>query len=64
MRELQEELGLASPSVVHHHIQQLEKKGYLKRNLSNSKDYIVMGNPEKSIVYISKYGLAQCGPKE
>lgn len=63
MRELQLELGLASPSVVHHHIQQLEKKGYLKRNPINTKDYIVMGDPEKSIVYINKYGLAQCGPK-
>jgi repressor LexA len=63
MRELQDELGLASPSVVHHHIQQLEKKGYLKRNPNNTKDYVVMGDPEKSIVYINKYGLAQCGPK-
>ena len=63
IREIQEELGLSSPSVVHHHIQQLEKKGYLKRNPNNSKDYVVMGNPEKSIIYIAKYGTAQCGPK-
>lgn len=63
MRELQDELGLASPSVVHHHIQQLEKKGYLKRNPNNPKDYIVLQDPEKFIVYINKYGLAQCGPK-
>ncbi len=62
MRELQEELGLASPSVVHHHIQQLEKKGYLKRNPHNPKDYILLKDPEKPIVYINKYGLAQCGP--
>lgn len=62
MRELQIELGLSSPSVVHHHIQQLEKKGYLKRNPINSKDYIVTGQPERGIVYINKYGLAQCGP--
>ncbi len=62
IREIQEELGLASPSVVHHHIQQLEKKGYLKRNPNNPKDYVVMENPEKSIIYIGKYGTAQCGP--
>ncbi|TKK66369.1 HTH domain-containing protein [Ilyomonas limi] len=62
MRELQEQLELASPSVVHHHLQQLEKKGYLKRNPNNSKDYIIMDDPEKAIVYINKYGLAQCGP--
>ncbi|MCF7844778.1 MAG: winged helix-turn-helix transcriptional regulator [Kiritimatiellales bacterium] len=64
IRELQEELGLSSPSVVQHHIQQLEKKGYLRRNPSNSKDYQVLGDsPDKPIAYINLYGLAQCGPK-
>lgn len=62
IRELQEALELGSPSVVHHHIQQLEKKGYLKRNPHNPKDYILLDDPEKPIVYINKYGLAQCGP--
>lgn len=62
VRELQEELDVTSPSVVHHHILQLEKKGYLKRNPNNPKDYIILSDPEKPIVYINKYGLAQCGP--
>ena len=64
IRELQKELGASSPSVVHHHIQQLEKKGYLRRNPSNAMDYQVLADsPEKKITYINLYGLAQCGPK-
>ena len=39
VRELQELVGASSPSVVHHHIGQLEKKGYLRRNPNNPQDY-------------------------
>jgi len=60
--ELQEELGMSSKSVVQHHIQQLEKKGYLKRNPSNPRDYQILGDPEKPVSYLNLYGLAQCGP--
>ena len=63
IRELQNDLKISSSSVVQHHIQQLEKKGYLKRNPSNPKDYQVLSDPEKPIVYLNLYGLAQCGPK-
>lgn len=64
IRELQKELGLSSTSVVHHHIQQLEKKGYLRRNPNNAKDYqILADSPDKKITYINLYGLAHCGPK-
>lgn len=63
VRELQERLNLSTPSLVMHHIQQLEKKGYLKRNPDNPQDYYLLKNPEKPIVYLSMYGLAQCGPK-
>lgn len=52
-----------SPGVLYHHLRQLEKKGYLKRNPQNSKDYVVLDSPEKSVVYIGKYGQAQCGPQ-
>jgi len=61
IRDIQNDLGLSSPSVVAHHIQQLEKKGYLKRNPSNPKDYQIFINPEKPIVYLNQYGNAQCG---
>lgn len=62
IRDIQNDLGFSSPSVVAHHIQQLEKKGYLKRNQSNPKDYQIFRNPEKTIVYLNQYGNAQCGP--
>lgn len=63
MRDLQEKLGLSSPSIVHHHLTQLEKKGYLRRNPSNPYDYQILATtPEKKIAYINAYGMAQCGP--
>lgn len=63
IRELQDKLNVSSPSLVHHHILQLEKKGYLKRNPSNPQDYeIVKNSPDKKIVFLNLYGLAHCGP--
>jgi len=63
IRELQDRLNISSPSVVHHHILQLEKKGYLRRNPSNSKDYQVLADhPEKNVTFLNLYGLAECGP--
>jgi repressor LexA len=63
IRELQDRLDISSPSVVHHHVQQLEKKGYLRRNPSNPRDYQVMGGgAEKQVAYLNMYGLAKCGP--
>jgi repressor LexA len=62
MVELSEEAGIESPGVLYHHLRQLEKKGLLKRNPDNPKDYVVMDTPEKAVVYINKYGMAQCGP--
>ena len=63
IRGIQEDLGFSSPSVVTHHIQQLEKKGYLKRNPTNPRDYQIFLNPDNPIVYLNLYGNAQCGPK-
>lgn len=62
MLELKDELGVTSTSIVHHHVIQLEKKGYLKRNPSNPRDYQLLEDPEKPITYINQYGLAECGP--
>ena len=63
IRQLQEYLGVSSPSVVQHHIFQLEKKGFLRRNPSNPRDYqILADSPEKRVVFINLYGMAQCGP--
>jgi repressor LexA len=62
IRDIQKLLGFSSPSVVAHHILQLEKKGYLKRNPINPKDYQIFRNPDNPIVYLNLYGNAQCGP--
>ncbi|AAS71214.1 S24 family peptidase [Leptospira interrogans] len=63
IRELMEALDLKYPNLVYHHIEQLENKGYLKRNPNNPKDYEIVSDPEESnIVYLNRYGEAQCGP--
>ncbi len=64
IRQLMKLASASSPSVIHHHITQLEKKGLLRRNPSNPSDYqVLMGEPEKEIAFLNLYGLAQCGPK-
>lgn len=63
VRELQERIGASSTSVVVHHLQQLEKKGYLKRNPYNPRDYqVVESGPEHEVVLLNLYGQARCGP--
>ena len=63
VRELQEAIGASSTSVVVHHMAQLEKKGYLKKNPNDSRDYQVLKSPDKEIAYLNLYGLATCGPE-
>ena len=63
IRQLMNELNLKSPGLVHHHIIQLEKKGYLKRDPNNSNNYKVLMDPEAPISFINLYGLAKCGPE-
>src|SRR3989338_4513486 len=64
VREMQNILDISSTSVVAYHLVQLEKKGYLKRNPYNPRDYQVFkGAPEKQITYLNLYGLAYCGPR-
>jgi len=63
VRELQELVGASSTSIVHHHLVQLENKGYLRRNPNNPSDYqILADSPERKITYLNLYGLAACGP--
>lgn len=63
IREMQDILDASSTSVVAHHLTQLEKKGYLKKNPSNPRDYQILKDaPERQIAYLNLYGLAHCGP--
>lgn len=63
VRCLMAELDVNSPGLVHHHITQLEKKGYLKRDVNNPGNYHVLKDPEAPITFINLYGLAKCGPQ-
>lgn len=63
MEELAERLNVSGKSVVFHHIKQLEKKGYLKRNPANPRDYIILKDPERNVIYLKMYGMAKCGPE-
>ena len=62
INELMESSNVDSPGVLYHHLGQLEKKGFLKRNPDNPKDYTILDSPDKPVAYINKYGIAQCGP--
>ncbi len=63
IRDLQEHLDISSPSVVYHHIQQLEKKGLLSRNPNNPGDYRVVEPQQEGIFFLPVYGIATCGPQ-
>lgn len=61
-REMQSILDISSTSVIAHHLTRLEKKGYLKRNPFNPRDYQVLADaPERQITYLNLYGLVRCG---
>ena len=62
MEELADRLNVSAKSVVYHHIKQLEKKGFLKRNPANPRDYIILKDPERNVIYLKMYGMAKCGP--
>nr|WP_262911071.1 S24 family peptidase [Tenacibaculum ovolyticum] len=61
IKDLSVESDIDSPGVLYYHLNQLVKKGYLKKNPNNSKDYIVLDSPEENILYIGNYGKARCG---
>ena len=61
--QMQDLLNVSSKSVVVHHLRQLEKHGYLKRNPHNPRDYHVLSDgPERQFIYLNLYGLVRCGP--
>lgn len=62
MEELADRLNVGSKSVIFHHIKQLEKKGFLKRNPANPRDYMILKDPQRNVVYLKMYGMAKCGP--
>lgn len=64
LRDIGESIGVGrQPQVVAHHIQQLEKKGYLRRDPSNKNRITSLKTPINDVAYIDLYGMAQCGPE-
>ncbi len=61
LAQMVREIGASSNNLVLHHLKQLEKKGYLKRNHYNPSDYQLNTTPENPVSYINFYGKAQCG---
>ncbi len=61
LRDIAQEIGVRSPATVSHHIRQLEKKGYLRRNPLYPSDYTLLRDPVKDVVYVNLYGWASCG---
>ncbi len=62
VRDIQARLNLSSTSVVFHHMQQLEKKGLLRRDTNNPADYKVVSDDDMKMMFLNLYGLAECGP--
>ncbi len=62
LREIGTEIGVEHPQKVSHHLEQLEKKGYLRRDPSSGQ-ISFLKKPIEDIVYFPLYGMAQCGPK-
>ena len=67
IRELEAELGLASPRGVTDHLKSLEKKGYIERNSSarsirlTEKSLNILGQPEEETVSIPLVGRVAAG---
>lgn len=61
LREIAERIGVNSHNTVEHHLQQLEKKGYIFRDKDSGR-IEALKNPVADIMYLNLYGSAQCGP--
>lgn len=51
------------PQIIAHHLQRLEEKGYIRKDSPASKKYIVLSKPISDVVWINRYGFAECGPE-
>jgi len=61
LKMIQDRVGLDHPQKVVHRLQQLEKKGYLRKE--DNWTYKVFDNPVKDTIVLPVYGSALCGHK-
>ncbi len=59
--EIARETGLTNAQNVVHHLKQLEKLGYLRRDLTNPNIFEVLKDPIEDVIYLNLHGFAQCG---
>lgn len=60
LETMREELDVQSLNTVVHHLKQLEKKGYIRKNGDFGR-IEALPAPVRDIVYLSLYGMARCG---
>lgn len=64
LRKIGELVGvLNKPQIISHHLNQLEDKGYIRKEKDDSKKYIILNEPISDVVLINRYGFAECGPE-
>ena len=63
LREIAILIGEKNHQNVAHHIKQLEKKGFIRKNPQNPQEMTVLKDRVADAVYLNLYGFAQCGPK-
>lgn len=64
LRDIGESIGIGrQPQLVAHHLQQLEKKGYLRRDPSDQRRMTTLKAPIPEVAYVDLYGMAECGPE-
>lgn len=61
LRNLGSLVGVTNPQQVRHHMTQLEKKGYLRRDSQTGK-FVTLKEPIEDIILLPLYGTAECGP--
>ncbi len=61
LEDMREDLDVGSLNTVVHHLKQLEKKGYIRRNSDNG-GLEVLPAPVRDIVYLNLYGTVGCSP--
>lgn len=59
--EIARETGLTNAQNVVHHLGQLEKLGYLRRDLTNLSKFEILKDPIEDVIYLNMLGFAQCG---
>lgn len=59
--DIARETDLKNAQNVIHHLGQLEKLGYLRRDPSNSTKFEILKDPIEDVVYLNLFGFANCG---